>query len=136
MIDEQEDCLTVNIFRPSDLSEDESLPILIYFHGGSHNCGTSHAPIYDGTILSSQYRQIVVAANFRIGIYGFMSFWDGAPTGGNYGLLDQQQVIAFIRQNANNIQGDKSRITIFGESSGGESVAYHLINQKSSSMIT
>ena len=78
----------------------------------------------------------MVAANFRIGIYGFMSFWDNQPTGGNYGLLDQQEVIAFILKNAENLQGDENRITIFGESSGAESVAYHIINQKSSSMIS
>ena len=38
-IDEQEDCLTLNIFRPADLDESEVFPILVYFHGGSHNAG-------------------------------------------------------------------------------------------------
>ena len=91
---------------------------MIYFHGGSHNYGSSHSPLYDATLLSSSYRQIVVAANFRLGIFGFMSFWDNEPTDGNYGLMDQQEVIRFIRDNAESIQGDKNRITIFGESSG------------------
>ena len=136
MIGEQEDCLTLNIFRPVYLDENEELPILIYFHGGSHNYGSSHSPLYDGTLLSSSYRQIVITANFRLGIFGFMNYWDNVPTGGNYGLMDQQEVIQFIRDNAENIQGDKNRITIFGESSGAEAVSYHVINKKSASMIS
>ena len=134
--DEKEDCLTLNIYRPVDLAENEVLPIMIWFHGGGHQYGSSHDLLYDATLLSSNYRQIVVSANFRLGIFGFMSFWEDGPTGGNYALLDQQKVIEFVRQNAVNIQGDENRITIFGESAGAESVLYHMLNEKSSSMIT
>ena len=87
-------------------------------------------------LTAGNFRQIVVTVNYRIGIFGFLSFWENEPTGGNYGLIDQQEAIAFVRKNAENLQGDRNRITIFGESSGGESVAYHLINEKSSSMIS
>ena len=134
---ENEDCLTLNIFRPADLSENEILPILIYFHGGGNQYGTSHDSLLDGSsTLASTYRQIVVVANFRLGIFGYMNYWDKEPTGGNYGLLDQQKVIEFIRQNAANLQGDKERITIDGESAGAENVLYHLISPESSSMIS
>ena len=45
-------------------------------------------------------------------------------TPGNYGLLDQQMAISFVRQNAENIGGDPTRITLMGESAGSWSVGY------------
>lgn len=45
-------------------------------------------------------------------------------TPGNYGLLDQQMAIQFVRENAENIGGDATRITLMGESAGSWSVGY------------
>lgn len=71
--------------------------------------------------FAATYRQIMVTVNYRLGIFGYMSYFDQKPTGGNYGLLDQQMAIDFIKENALNLNGDPNRITIFGESSGGSS---------------
>ena len=62
--------------------------------------------------------------NYRLGILGFMNHFNletNSPQGGNYGLLDQQMALEFIYENAELIGGDLNRITIFGESAGGES---------------
>ena len=67
---------------------------------------------------------IVVNINYRLGILGFMNHFNletESPQGGNYGLMDQQMAIEFIYENAELIGGDPQRITIFGESAGGES---------------
>ena len=53
-ITDSEDCLTMNIFRPKIRSDTDSFPIMIYFHGGSHNWGSSHSPLYDGSQSSFQ----------------------------------------------------------------------------------
>ena len=69
---------------------------------------------------------IYVAVQYRLGIFGFMSTWGGSVEenllGGNYGLLDQQLAIRFLRDNAANLGGDPEKITIFGESAGGQSI--------------
>ena len=41
-IPQSEDCLTLNIYRPVDIKDEEVLPIMMYYHGGSHQVGTSH----------------------------------------------------------------------------------------------
>ena len=69
---------------------------------------------------------IYVAVQYRLGIFGFMSTWGGSVEdnllGGNYGLLDQQLAIRFLKDNASNLGGDPDKITIFGESAGGQSI--------------
>ena len=56
--------------------------------------------------------------------------------GGNYGLLDQQMAIRFIADNCKNIGCDPTKITVFGESAGGESTSYHTLSAESSSLIS
>ena len=60
----------------------------------------------------------------------------GQSTGGNYGLLDQQMAIRFIAENCQNIGCDPEKITVFGESAGGESTSYHTLSSESSSLIS
>ena len=70
---------------------------------------------------------------------GFLNQFDtenDLQLGGNYGLIDQQTAIQFIYENAENLGGDKNRVTIFGESAGGISVGCHLLNPKTVSMIS
>ena len=74
---------------------------------------------------------ILVTIQYRLGVFGFLNTWSDSgftKTNGNYGMLDQQMAINFVRQNAINIGGDSSRITIFGESAGAESVGFQLLS--------
>ena len=57
-------------------------------------------------------------------------------SGGNYGLLDQQMAIEFLVSNCERINCDPTRVTLFGESAGGESVSFQVLNEKSASMVT
>ena len=56
--------------------------------------------------------------------------------GGNYGLLDQQLAIEFLVSNCEKINCDPTRVTLFGESAGGESVSFQVLNEKSAEMVT
>ena len=82
---------------------------------------------------------IGVTINYRVGIFGFLNFFDeenGQTEGGNYGLLDQQMAIRFIHENCDFIGCDPDRITIFGESAGGSSVHYQIMSEESSNYLS
>ena len=60
---------------------------------------------------------------YRLGLYGVLNSYDSheeKTVGGNYGLMDQQLAMKFIHANAGNIGGDPNRISIIGESAGGQ----------------
>ena len=56
--------------------------------------------------------------------------------GGNYGYMDQSTAIKFIHDNAENFGGDRSRITIFGVSAGGESVSSQTMHPETPKLIS
>ena len=116
-----EDCLFLNIYAPLLSSLNNIKPVMIYIHGGGFDLGFSD--IYVGSILASYTDVIVVAMNYRIGPLGFLSTND-AEAPGNFGLLDQRLAIQWVSENIASFGGDKSKITIFGESAGGSSVIY------------
>jgi len=134
-----EDCLYLNVYRKSSRSS-QSLPVMIFFHGGSYVLGASSFLIYDATQLVSAAAAddevIVVTANYRLQVFGFLGgermrdpgAFDGS---GNWGLLDQRAAMQWVHENAAHLGADPSRVTIFGESAGAGSVSNHLISSRS-----
>ncbi len=43
-----EDCLYLNIWRPANFHQLQSLPVIVYIHGGSNKAGWSYEPNYHG----------------------------------------------------------------------------------------
>ncbi|XP_021516079.1 liver carboxylesterase 1-like isoform X1 [Meriones unguiculatus] len=116
-----EDCLYLNIYTPADLTKNSSrLPVMVWIHGGSLVVGG--ASTYDGLALSAHETVVVVAIQYRLGIWGFFSTGD-EHSRGNWGHLDQVAALRWVQDNIANFGGDPGSVTIFGESAGGESVS-------------
>ncbi|WP_405923610.1 carboxylesterase/lipase family protein [Streptomyces sp. NBC_00035] len=112
------DWLTVNVWSP-DPVPGAGLPVMVWIQGGAYVIGTSGLPEYDGSRLSRE-GVVVVTFNYRLGIEGFAQI-EGAPA--NRGLLDQVAALRWVRDNIGSFGGDPDRVTVFGESAGGGSIA-------------
>lgn len=128
-----EDCLFLNVFTPDDHGFFPGRPVMVWIHGGALVFGESND--YDPTELVKD-GVIVVTINYRLGALGFLAHpafaaektdpdhdHDGAPGfAGDYGLMDQQRALRWVRNNIEFFGGDPFNVTIFGESAGGLSV--------------
>jgi para-nitrobenzyl esterase len=119
-----EDCLYLNVYAPAVIPAGKRLPVLFMIHGGRlvNGAGDQH----DGSLIAQDEHVIVVSFNYRVGPFGFLalpgltSSKDGAE--GNFGLLDTEAALRWVRTNIGAFGGDAGRVTIAGESSGGWSV--------------
>ena len=121
-----EDCLYLNIWKPTDAKPGDNLPVLFYIHGGSLNSGQSYYYAYNGENLASK-GIIFVDIAYRVGVFGYMADEELIAeskngTTGNYGLLDQIAALQWVNDNIEVFGGDVSNITIAGESAGSSSV--------------
>ncbi|QYF75326.1 carboxylesterase family protein [Cryobacterium sp. PAMC25264] len=121
-----EESLSLNIWR-SSASASVPRPVLVYIPGGGFATGSGALPLYDGEALASRGDVITVTIDYRLGVLGFFSHPDLAAesdygASGSYGLLDQIAALQWIRDNIAGFGGDPDRVTVAGESAGGESV--------------
>ncbi|XP_043840189.1 liver carboxylesterase 1-like [Dromiciops gliroides] len=93
---------------------------MVWIHGGGLLVGA--ASTYDGLALSALENVVVVAIQYRLGIFGFYSTGDEHARG-NWGYLDQVAALQWVQKNIANFGGDPGSVTIFGESAGGVSVS-------------
>jgi len=137
-----ENCLFLNVYTPQnvlveDLTQDQGrgLPVMVWIHGGSLTYGA--ASIYNPSFQLVQKGVIVVTINYRLGLLGFFAQSAIDAEGhenGNYGLMDQQFALNWVRRNIAGFGGDPNRVTIFGESAGGQSVYAHLASPKAAGL--
>ena len=121
-----EDCLYLNVFVPAAKS-DSSRAVMIWIHGGNYKFGSISE--YDGTAMAATEDVILVMGNYRLGVLGFFAndatFAESGTTG-NWGLMDQQAVMLWVKDNISAFGGDPNRVTLFGESAGAMSTMVHL----------
>ncbi|KAJ9608325.1 hypothetical protein H2200_007313 [Cladophialophora chaetospira] len=117
-----ENCLTLNIIRPSGIPSSASLPVLFWIYGGGNENGQSI--YYNGTALvqySIQIGQpvIYVATNYRLSGFGFLnSPAFQALNSSNLGLKDQYLALEWAHVNIAAFGGNPNKTVIFGESAG------------------
>ncbi|MCF2526250.1 carboxylesterase/lipase family protein [Yinghuangia soli] len=111
------DCLSVNVWTPDPGAA--GLPVMVWIYGGAWRFGRAGEPMYDGSNLA-RAGVVVVSFNYRVGFEG-LGHVPGMPE--NRALLDQIAALRWVRANIAAFGGDPDRVTIFGESAGGSSVA-------------
>jgi para-nitrobenzyl esterase len=125
-----EDCLFLNVYTPGlkkNQHKHHGLPVMVWIHGGGLVRGSGDD--YDPTPLVEKGNVIVVTINYRLGVLGFFAHpaLDAEDhVNANYGLMDQQYALQWVRRNIAAFGGDPQRVTIFGESAGGLSVYANL----------
>ncbi|HNK64352.1 MAG TPA: carboxylesterase family protein, partial [Anaerolineales bacterium] len=67
-----EDCLTLNIWKPS--GGDAPRAVMVFIHGGGFVGGSSKEDLYNGAVIAREGGVIVVTLNYRVGILGFFEF--------------------------------------------------------------
>ena len=132
-IEISEDCLYLNVWTNAK-SADEKLPVLVWFFGGGFQWGYTAEMEFNGENLAKR-GIVVVTVNYRLGAIGFLShpdlFEESPEAPANFGLLDQQAGLKWVRRNIAAFGGDPDNITIAGQSAGGGSVLNHLTAKSS-----
>lgn len=128
-----ENCLSINIVRPSGISAGERLPVLLWIHGGSYQVGTSGIPNYNLTYIVERSIEVgkpILAAsiNYRKGGWGNMYSIEIQGSGNaNLALRDMRKALAWIQENIEAFGGNKDSVTIWGESAGSFAVGQLLM---------
>ncbi|TVT18938.1 carboxylesterase family protein [Amycolatopsis acidiphila] len=126
---EDEDCLYLNVQRP--IAADK-LPVFVWIHGGGLVNGSSNQ--HDGSLIAKTNGVVVVTLNYRLGLFGFLAhpgLTAEAGQSGDYGFMDQQAALRWVRQNISAFGGDPAQVTLGGESAGGFSTCAHLASPSS-----
>lgn len=133
-----EDCLYLNIWTPAK-RDTKDLPVLVYFYGGGNVAGDASEYRYDGESMAKK-EIVTVTINYRLNIFGFLAHPElstEAPykASGNYGLLDQNAALKWVKQNIAAFGGNPNHITIAGESAGSIGVSQQMASPLSKDLI-
>lgn len=129
--DAGEDCLNLNVIRPSGTTASSKLPVIFWIYGGGFELGSTQT--YDATSfvansISIGKPVIFVAVNYRVGGFGFLPGKEIKADGAsNLGLLDQRLGLQWVADNIAAFGGDPTKVTIWGESAGSISVLDQMI---------
>lgn len=128
-----EDCLKLNLWVRDPLPATPA-PVIVWFHTGAFFGASANFPGHNPVRFVQETGVIVVMPQYRLGPFGFLAhaaLAAEAPGSGNYGLLDQQAALAWVRDNIASFGGDPNNVTIAGTSAGGDSVGLQLVSPAS-----
>ena len=134
-----EDCLYLNVWTPAK-SPEEKLPVGVYLHGGGYAQGYGHLNCYDGEGFAKR-GCVIVTLNHRLGIFGYLAHpeltaEDEHHTSGNYGVLDIIEALKWVKRNIAAFGGDPDKITVFGQSGGGDKTTTMLVTPLTDGIVT
>ena len=120
-----EDCLVLNVWKPTQASE-QLRPVMVWIYGGGFVNGGASPAVYDASEFAQQ-GIVAVSFNYRLGRFGFFAHPALVAEGkqhpqealGNYGFMDQIAALKWVKENIKQFGGDPEKVTIVGESAGG-----------------
>lgn len=126
-----EDCLSLNLWTNAG-SADAKLPVMVWNQGSDES--SDDAWWYGGGMALKDV--ILITFNRRDDAFGYLAHPElneegyqatGHRTSGNYGILDQLEVLKWVQKNIAKFGGDPDRVVVAGQSFGSSQV-YHAIN--------
>ncbi|KAF2667470.1 alpha/beta-hydrolase [Microthyrium microscopicum] len=147
-----EDCLFADVYVPGKILRNPTgpkVPVFNWIYGGAVSlppliCFLTYigdivlgskdflGGVYGGSQLIDLAKgdMIWCAFNYRLGVYGWLAghTMENDPTvTPNAGLWDQRFALEWIQKYIHFFGGDKSQVTVAGESAGASSILHHLI---------
>ncbi|KAH9477586.1 Lipase 1 [Psilocybe cubensis] len=123
-----EDCLTLNVWKPTNATEGSKLPVVVYIHGGGFFQGSPSGFPFNDWVAQHPGGIVAASITYRLGVLGFMGGSQIAADGDlNAGLLDQRAGLEWIQRHISKFGGDPNEVTIMGESAGGASVVMQVV---------
>lgn len=120
-----EDCLYINVIAPTNISANQQLPVMVWLHPGGYAAGSGGLD-FSNLMHTNDDGFLTVSLNYRLGAFGFLSsdevHFRGTP---NAGIHDQQLALQWVQRYIHLFGGNKTQVTIFGESAGAGSVMLH-----------
>ena len=123
-----EDCLYLNVWTKAPGQTEKKLPVAVWIFGGGLREGWGSEPEFDGKYWGGK-DVVLVSFNYRVGPFGFfahpeLSAEDPEHATGNWGTLDQIEVLRWVKRNIAQFGGDPDNVMIFGQSAGSRSVKF------------
>jgi acetyl esterase len=102
--------IKVRIYTPRAIVADERLPVLIWYHGGGFVIGDLDSHDSACRALSNQADCLVVAVDYRLAPeHKFPA-----------AVIDCEAALDWVVEHASEIQGDKAKLALGGDSAGGQ----------------
>ncbi|EGF99065.1 lipase [Melampsora larici-populina 98AG31] len=122
----QEDCLTLDVTRPSGLGGNEKLPVIFWISESASGAVNPAGLMARGKMIQKPF--IWVSANWRSSVFGFLGGKEiAAADAGNLGLKDQRLALEWVQKHISKFGGDPKRVTLYGSNLGGMAVSHQLV---------
>ncbi|KXS09374.1 alpha/beta-hydrolase [Gonapodya prolifera JEL478] len=112
-----EDCLFVNIFAPTNATEDSQLPVMYFAQSGGFQSNSNAN--FNGSQLALFGEIIIIKVNYRVGPFGFAQSREiVAGVSLNNGMKDIIQGLAWAQRNIAKFGGNPDQIVISSYAAG------------------
>ncbi|PIL33996.1 hypothetical protein GSI_03704 [Ganoderma sinense ZZ0214-1] len=130
-VPQDEDCLNVNVIVPANVTAESKLPVAVWIYGGGFALGSNIGEPGENVVQRSVelgHPIIFVSPNYRLNAFGFLGGKEMKEANvTNLGLHDQREAFRWVQKYISAFGGDPSKVMIWGESAGAQSVGMQMV---------